>query len=144
MLRDREEVFRFIWENRHTLKVDPRGYTECISVRPCIRQAPDGFILRETVCEYVQIANIFGAEVTSTMGIERPSGMPANASLTVYGGGTLIFDQYGRIKYHVARPLADQDRQSKRLTYLWENGLIETAVDKRNRFAVLHRQRAQG
>ncbi len=97
MLRDKEEVFRFIWENREPLKVDSRGYTECISVRPCVRQAADGFILRETVCEYVQIAKIFGAEAKSAIKIDRPNGMSTRAAFTVYGGGLLIFDQYGRI-----------------------------------------------
>lgn len=144
MLRDREEVFRFIWENRRTLEVDARGYTECISVRPCVRQAPDGFILRETVCEYVQIASIFAAEFKTMTGAERPKGMPTQTPLTVYGGGTLIFDQYGRIKYHILRKLGDPDRQSQRLVYLWQNGLIEARPDKRNRFAALHRRRAQG
>lgn len=144
MLRDREEVFRFIWENRKTLEVDARGYTECISVRPCVRQAPDGFILRETVCEYVQIASIFASEFKTMTGAERPKGMPTQTPLTVYGGGTLIFDQYGRIKYHILRKLGDSDRQSKRLAYLWQNGLIEARPDKRNRFAALHRRRAQG
>lgn len=144
MLRDKEEVFRFIWENRKVLGVDPAGYTECISVRPCVRQSPDGFILRETVCEYVQIASIFGSETRVTMNIDRPAGMSTRAALTVYGGGTLIFDQYGRIKYHIGRPLNDPERQSKRLAYLWENGFIGQPVDKRNRFALLHRRRAIG
>ena len=30
----REEVFRFIWENRAALEIDDRGYTEVQSVRP--------------------------------------------------------------------------------------------------------------
>lgn len=142
MLRDKEEVFRFIWENRRILNIDERGYTQCISVRPCVRQAPDGFILRETVCEYVQIAKIFGAETRTALKIERPEGMPTNAAFTVYGGGVLIFDQHGRIKYHVAQPLDDIERQSRRLAYLWEEGLIEVPIDRRNRFALLHRRRA--
>lgn len=144
MLHDKEEVFRFVWENREGLGVDRRGYTECISVRPCVRQAADGFILRETVCEYVQIAKIFGSEVKTTMNIDRPEGMSTRAAFTVYGGGALIFDQYGRIKYHIAQRLDDAERQSKRLAYLWEQGLIDTPIDKRNRFAVLHRRRAHG
>lgn len=142
MLRDKEEVFRFIWENRAALQVDPRGYTECISVRPCVRQAADGFILRETVCEYVQVAKIFGAELKSAIKIDRPKGMSPQASFTVYGGGLLIFDQYGRIKYHVPQRLDDQERQSRRLAYLWEQGLIDMPVDKRNRFALMHLQQS--
>ena len=144
MLRDKEEVFRFIWENRRVLNIDERGYTQCISVRPCVRQAPDGFILRETVCEYVQIAKIFGAETKTAIKVARPRGMSTRAAFTVYGGGVIIFDQHGRIKYHVAQPLDDKARQSRRLAYLWDHGLIEMPVDKRNRFALLHRRRALG
>ena len=58
MLRDEQEVFRFIWENRQTLGIDDRGYIEVISVRSSTRQGPDGFSLRETVCEYIQIAEL--------------------------------------------------------------------------------------
>ena len=68
--------------------------------------------------------------------------MPTNAAFTVYGGGVLIFDQHGRIKYHVAQPLDDIERQSRRLAYLWQEGLIEVPIDRRNRFALLHRRRA--
>jgi hypothetical protein len=142
MLRDEEEVFRFIWENREVLQIDERGYTEVISVRPSVRQGPDGFILRETVCEYIQIAEMFGAEVKAVLGIGRPSGMSTRQRVTAYGGGVLIFDQYGRIKYHIQRRLDDMARQERRLRYLWENGAFIQAVDERNWFADLHRSRA--
>ena len=54
MLRDKEEVFQFIWENRGPLNIAKEGYVEVENVRPCYRIGPDGFILRETVAEYVQ------------------------------------------------------------------------------------------
>jgi len=41
----------------------------------------------------------------------------------------------------VAKPLADGRRQSARLKYLWENGLIDQPVMARSRFANLHRCR---
>lgn len=142
MLKDTEEVFRFVWENRKVLNVDSRGYTQVISVRPSVRQGPDGFILRETVCEYVQIAEMFGAEVKSVLNIERPEGMSSRQRLTAYGGAVLVFDQYGRIKYHIERPLNDTARQAKRLDYLWRNGYLDQHDDHRNQFAELHRTRA--
>lgn len=142
MLRDAEEVFRFLWENRGVLGVDSRGYTQVISVRPCIRRGPDGFTLRETVCEYIQIAELFAAELGAYLGIARPPDMSSRQRLTVYGGGVLAFDQYGRIKYHVSRPLADAARQARRLDYLWRNGYLDRAEGDRVRFSELHRQRA--
>jgi hypothetical protein len=63
MLRDKEEVFRFVWENRNVLGVNGRGFTRVNFVRPATRVGPGGLLLRETVAEYVQEARIFGAEV---------------------------------------------------------------------------------
>ncbi len=144
MLRDEEEVFRFIWENRHLLRIDDRGYTQVISVRPSMRQGPDGFMLRETICEYVQIADLFGAEVTAVLKINRPEGMSSRQRLRAYGGGVLVFDQYGRIKYHIERRLDDAARQKRRLDYLWDSGGLEQVQDSRNQFAMAHRMRAGG
>ncbi|MBI4995960.1 MAG: hypothetical protein HZC22_03495 [Rhodocyclales bacterium] len=142
MLRDPEEVFRFVWENREVLNVDSRGYTKVVSVRPSVRQGPDGFTLRETICEYVQVASLFGAELESVLHIKRPAGMSTQQRLTVYGGAVLVFDQYGSIKYHIERPLADVKRQKERLDYLWRTGAIEQPGRDRNQFAELHRARA--
>lgn len=141
MLHDKEEVFRFVWENRRALDLDPLAYTRIESVRPSVRQGPDGFFLRETICEYVQVLKIFGAELQAALGIERPEGMPTTQSITAYGGGTLVFDEYGRIKYHIAQPLRDGKRQSERLKYLWESGELDQPVEARSRFANLHRRR---
>ena len=41
--------------------------------------------------------------------IWRPPGMPPTQRITAYGGGTLIFDQYGRLKYHVEHRLDDAE-----------------------------------
>jgi hypothetical protein len=142
MLRDPEEVFRFIWENQTVLNVDPRGYTEVISVRPSIRQGPDGFMLRETVCEYIQVAELFAAELESVLRIQRPAGMSSQQRVTAYGGAVLVFDQYGHIKYHIERPLDDARRQARRLDYLWQSGALEQGGSARNFFADLHRARA--
>src|SRR6185503_10595191 len=37
LLRDAEEVFRFLWENRGALRLYEGAYTRVQSVRPCLR-----------------------------------------------------------------------------------------------------------
>lgn len=142
MLYDKEEVFRFIWENRRALNIDDRGYLRICSVQPSVRLSPDGFFLRETVCEYVQVFDIFGAEAKSSLGIERPDGMPSSQRLTAYGGGIIVFDQFGRIKYHIEHRLDDAARQAARLDYLWRTGQLNAHQDLRNQFSNIHRNRA--
>lgn len=142
MLRDREEVFRFIWENRDALRIDGRGFIRVNFVRPASRAGPDGLLLRETVAEYWQEARIFGAEVKAILGCERPEGMTSRQSITAYGGGTLIFDQYGRVKYHISHPLFDPERQGARLEFLWRTGYFERSRQVRSRFSAIHRNRA--
>jgi hypothetical protein len=142
MLYDKEEVFRFVWENRRALGLDDRGYLRICSVRPSTRIGPDGFSLRETVCEYLQVFDIFGAEAKATLGMERPQGMPSTQRITAYGGGIIIFDQFGHIKYHIEHRLDDTARQAARLEYLWRTGQLNAQQDGRNQFSNLHRSRA--
>ena len=40
MLRDPDEMFRFIWENRKDLGLEENAYTRVISVRPSVRTNP--------------------------------------------------------------------------------------------------------
>lgn len=141
MLRDREEVFRFIWENRSVLDVDENAYTQVTSVRPSTRFGPDGFLLKETICEYTSRFNIFGSELKSYCECELPEQLTVKSRITVYGGGTLVFDQYGRIKYHVSQPIRDGKWQAKRLSYLLEAGL-DVGADQSLPFAEIHQLRA--
>lgn len=143
MLRDQEEVFRFVWENRDALNLDDRGYLMVTSVRPSSRQGPDGFILKETICEYVQMIDIFGAEVESVLKFKRPEGMSSKDRYRAYGGGVLVFDQYGQIKFHIEQRLDNIKAQSSRLNFLLENGYLNQTTDDRNQFAMMHRKRAQ-
>lgn len=141
MLHDKEEVFRFVWENREVLELDDRCYTRIESVRPSTRQAPDGYFLRETICEYVQVLNLYARELKAALRIDRPDGMPKTQRVTAYGGGTLVFDQYGRIKYHIYKSFKDSAMQSARLQYLWDHDLLENPRSARHRFANIHRNR---
>lgn len=132
MQRDTDEVFRFVWENRSALGLCAEAYTEVQSVRPCVRIGNDGFILRETVSEYVQILRIMPAELAQ-MNVEMPSAelLPDSQEVFLVGGGTLIFDERGVLKYHIHNRLMDKpnritDRQSKRLCYLAETGYFLT------------------
>jgi hypothetical protein len=143
MLHDKEEVFRFVWENRKALGINERSPLEVDSVRPSVRQAPDGFFLRETIVTYVQIADIFGSAVPYVLGCERPAGMSTRQRIQAFGGGVLIFDQYGQIKYHITHALYDGARQRRRLEYLNEHGGTGPRRGLRDRFAALHRARAE-
>ena len=49
--RDRDEVFRFLWDNRVALGLCEQAYTEVCNVLPCLRVDQDGFTLRETVAD---------------------------------------------------------------------------------------------
>jgi hypothetical protein len=144
MLRDKEEVFRFIWENRVALGIEVRGVIEVESVRPSVRQGLDGFFLKETIVTYIQRADLFGAEVGAILSCDRPEGLPTTQRITAFGGGVLVFDQYGQIKYHITHRLNDAKRQFARLEYLWETGQTNAGLrGARDRFAGLHRARAE-
>ena len=144
MLRDKEEVFRFIWENRAALGIEVRGVIEVDTPRPSIRQGPDGFFLKETIVPYIQRAELFGAEAQTILGCKLPSGMTTRQRIEAFGGGVLIFDQYGQIKYHIAHPMKAEKRQFARLQYLWDTGqTVAPPKGARDRFAGLHRARAE-
>jgi hypothetical protein len=142
MARDVDEIFHFIIENRDALGVDMDAFMRVQSVRPCTRIAPDGFVLRETVCEYVQELEIPAAELRE-LGVSRPAGMPDDQKLKLYGGGILIFDEYGHVKFHIYSRL-NSKRQKKRLKYLWDYGFLTQSQSARSAFSTLHRYRASG
>lgn len=129
MLHDTEEVFRFLWENRAVLKIDERAHTQVLSVRPSLRFGPDGFILRETVCEFVSELRLFGSEFRSVFRQARPGWLKPVDEVTVFGAGTLIFDQYGRIKYYIQRPLTDTAWQIRRLQWMYDIDAQEPPAD---------------
>jgi hypothetical protein len=179
MRTDKDEVFRFIWDNRgpKKLQLRPGAYTEVLSVRPCVRVGKDGFTLHETVAEYYQVARLTESElrakkiqlpeeyvkelaqsradrmarrgrslgdVDSAGGSEDPDTEPVTP---VYGGGVLIFDEYGKLKYHVHNDVFGS-RQTARLQHLWDAGRLRAGADgarfAQARLADLHRQRAIG
>jgi hypothetical protein len=150
MQRDADEVFRFIWENRRVLGLKEGVFTQVQSVRPCVRVGDDGFILRETVAEYVQIHRLMPAEL-ALEGYQRPDPtlLPDDREVFLYGGGALIFDEWGHLKYHVHNRIDNTAQQNKRLAHLAETGYFlslrprtETArLSGVGRFARMHLDR---
>lgn len=142
MLRDKEEVFRFLWENRKALEIVREGYVEVETVRPSFRIGPDGFILRETVAEYVQIMTLEVGELKQALDINPPADMPKWKRVRIFGGGALIFNEYGQLKYQIRNRVEDGERQTARLAYLWNTGFFDQPADEKSHFAELHLARA--
>jgi len=149
MQRDADEVFRFLWDNRRALRIYEDAYTRVVSVRPCVRVGPEGFVLRETVTEYLQLLDLEAGQLKG-LAIAKPKAMPDTTPVRLYGGGVLVFDDFGHLKYHVRSRLDNAQRQSKRLDYLWRNRIKDTqgrygfsdGVPEGQRFALMHRRRA--
>ncbi len=139
---DLNEVFRFLWENRDALGIDPDAFTRVTSVRPCTRVSTDGLVLRETVVEYVQTLRVFAHELR-LFGIKKPEGLSGQTFLPLYGGGTLVFNEYGHVKFHIGTGVRSK-RQSARLQSLYDSGAFNRDADQTSHFADLHRRRMLG
>jgi hypothetical protein len=137
---DREAIFRFIWENREALNLVDEALTLVESVRPAVRLAPDGFVLREVVVEYYQLITLPAGELGS-IGLQAPEGMPEWQTVRLYGGSTLIFDEFGHLKFDIGNSL-NSSRQNGRLRQMWERGDFNEELHAERRFARLHRERA--
>jgi hypothetical protein len=147
----RDEAFRWIWQNAAPLGVCLDYYLSVEAVTPCARVAPDGFVVNEVVVTYIQkldgtVAEL--RELARSRGGELliPPGVSDTTRLELLGGGTLIFDEFGRLRYHQPKPLLDWDRQSRRLDYLVRHGLRDTrggigyslGIPLGQRFAAMH------
>lgn len=138
---NREAIFQLLWKNYEALGLKRDVFTRVSSVRPVWRVGADGFVLRETVAEYYQLLKAVRAEDLEALGIEAPAFMNEERA-DVVGGGALIFDEFGRLKYHVHNRL-ESSRQKERLSNLRRRqaSLIRRDTDHR-RFLDLHRRRA--
>ena len=133
---DRESLFRFLWENMRVLGLSEDAYTRVVSVRPVVRHGHNGCVVRETVVEYTQQINLFASGL-DRYGLSRTDGMPSNLYVELFGGGTLIFDDYGGLKYHIRIGVTGEGQQ-KRLDTLWHNGHYEQRASHERRFAETH------
>jgi hypothetical protein len=137
---DPTEVFRFLYENRGVLGLADSALTRVESVHPVVRVGEDGFLLRETVAQYYQLIEADRAELAE-LDIPAPKFLRDGRRVQVHGGGTLIFDEFGRLKFHIHNHLA-RPSQRERLEHLHASGALEP--DGRRRFAAAHLARTLG
>jgi hypothetical protein len=140
-----EEVNRFIWENAEVFSISREFHLRVQPVSPSVRVGPDGLIVGEVVAPYVQSLQLTAAELAG-FGVKLPARLAKETQLEVWGGGVLVFDQFGRAKLHQTKPLEDWGRQQRRLSYLVSQGLADTrgrfgftlSVPRGQRFAAMH------
>jgi hypothetical protein len=137
MRRDPDEVFRFIWQNRYQLRLHREAYSRVLSVRPCRRLAPDGAPVQETVVEFYQVWEPSPAELRAMKLVEDTDQLEG---IKLYGGSTLIFDDFGRLKYHIHNSVKNIAEQKRRLAYMLGSPVRRLTATQR--FAELHRLRA--
>ena len=99
-------------------------------------------MLRETVVGFTQQIKLSRLASSHQLSIAKPIGMPDEMPVTLFGGGTLIFDERGELKYYIHNRLLSANRQSERLQYLWNVGAFDPGVRARSSIAAMHRDRA--
>ena len=144
LTRDRDEFFRFLWDNRDVLDISERCDIEVVSIDHSTRLGPDGLWLTEYICQYVQSAHLFGAETEAILNCPRPAGLATTARIDAFGGGVIVLNQYGQVKYHIANRIDQGTRQFALLSYLLANNRLTSLAGDRNRFALLHQKRMGG
>jgi hypothetical protein len=128
---DPSEAFRFLWDNAGLLAIGAPYYVHVENVRPSVRVGPRGFIVSETVVDYVEELIIRRDDLVSLArdaepGFDLPAQIASDAKLKLWGGGSIIFDEFGGLKYHHHKPLTDWGRQQRRLEYLLRQGMSDT------------------
>jgi hypothetical protein len=144
-----EEVFAFIWNNAGALGIDVRLSTRVDRVLATTRVGADGLIVNEILADYTQWIRTTAARLPP--GMKRPEGMKPDASVALWGGGVLVFDQFGRFRLHQRKPILDVDRQQRRLQLLFDRQLQDSrggfgssdGVNPDERFALLHASRSE-
>jgi hypothetical protein len=139
-----EEVYQFVWNNADVLAIDVRLATRVERVLSSTRAGPDGLVVTEILADYTQTLRTTADALPP--GIAAPVGMRADDVVELWGGGVLVFDQFGRFRLHQRQPILDVDRQTRRLKYLFDHDLrgrdgswgASDGVGEKRRFALLH------
>ncbi|NYJ06610.1 hypothetical protein GGQ55_002888 [Geodermatophilus daqingensis] len=139
-----DEVFSFVWNNAALLSIDVRYPTRVERVLSSTRVGPDGLVVTEILADYTQVLRTTAGALPP--GIAAPAGAAADEQVELWGGGVLVFDQFGRYRLHQRQPLLDIERQTDRLAYLARSGIrgvqgVLGATDgpgEAERFARLH------
>lgn len=138
-----DEVFSFLWNNAEALEVDLRYPTRVERVLTSTRVGPNGLVVTEILADYTQTLRTTAAELP--LGITAPGGTARDEIVELWGGGVLVFDQFGRFRLHQRQQLLDADRQNRRLEHLSAHGVRRStstggagSADAQP-FALLHR-----
>lgn len=148
---DPDEAFRFMWDNAGLIDLATRYFTHIDNVRPSVRIGPNGFVVAEWLVDYVQELIVTRTELEKLAQQQLPSFLaphkvPEDTKVKIWGGGTLVFDEFGGIKYHQVKRLDDWSRQQRRLEFLVRQGMWDTkgrlgfssGMPLGQRFAVAH------
>jgi hypothetical protein len=148
---DPNEAFRFMWDNIGLVGLATRFYAHVDDVRPSVRTGPNGFVVSEWLVDYVQELIVSRAELEIIAQKEcpefkAPADIPQDTKLKIWGGGTLVFDEFGGLKYHQEKRLDGWKRQQRRLEFLVSQGMWDTkgrlgfgvGMPLGQRFAIAH------
>jgi hypothetical protein len=118
--RQADEVFRFIWDNASNLGIDTWYDTVVDDVHVAKRLSDAGFPYTESFATYTQTLDATARELESLAktGDARfflPAALDPSQVIRIRGAGVIVFDQFGQAKYHIAKPLLDWVRQSRRI-----------------------------
>jgi hypothetical protein len=116
-----DELYSFLWNNAPVLGVDVGYPTRVERVLTSTRVGPDGLVVTEILADYTQNLRTTVAELPAH-GIHPPKEAPPDAAVELWGGGVLVFDQFGRFRLHQRQPLLDARRQKRRLKRLFAPG----------------------
>jgi hypothetical protein len=98
-------------------------------------------VVRETVADYLQILELTAGELKA-FGVAKPALLPDDLTVRLFGGGVLIFDEHGRLRYHVNNRVLNPTKQTARLAYLARMGYFLPGRSEQEFFARMHRLRA--
>ena len=135
---DRDEVHRFIWNNAPLLNIDLDHRLFVDRVRTSTRIGPDGLAVEDTMAEYTQQLRVTVGELENVRAkypgdvpvtLTAPEGMSRDREITLWGGGTLVFDQFAKLRFHMRKGLSWNDRdivrQQSRLDFLARHNLLD-------------------
>jgi hypothetical protein len=141
-----EEVFEFVWNNAAALGIDVRFTTRVERVLTSTRVGPDGLVVNEVLADYVQTLRTTADRLPQ--GVTAPAGLAPDTVVELWGGGVLVFDQFGRFRLHQRQSVLDTDRQNRRLAHLVGQGVrgadgsfgASDGAGDELRFALLHQE----
>lgn len=124
---DPDEVHRYIWHNADLLGLDLTYPVRVERVYRAQRVGPQGLVVGEVVADYTQRRTVTVTELRVLLrkhGQAAPRQLRGSAEVELWGGGTLVFNEFGRLRYHQTKPLDDWERQAERLRFLSKRGKV--------------------